>query len=111
MYDSNDNNTELIVDEAILDNTVQEPLFDDMISLAEVQLAVKAAKLNTASGADSIPVEIYKNDTAISCLHIFLMYVLGLVLYHQNGIRALLTQFRNLTAEIQETHYHIEALR
>ena len=63
-------NTEPIVDEAILDNTVQEPLFDDMISLTEVQLAVKAAKLNKASGADSIPVEIYKNDTAISCLHI-----------------------------------------
>ena len=41
-----------------------------MISIAEVQLAVKKAKNNTASGADSIPVEVYKNDTAISCLHI-----------------------------------------
>ena len=41
-----------------------------MISIAEVQLAVKKAKNNKASGADSIPVEVYKNDTAISCLHI-----------------------------------------
>ena len=48
----------------------QKPLFDDMISIAEVQLAVKKAKNNKASGADSIPVEVYKNATAISCLHI-----------------------------------------
>ena len=41
-----------------------------MISIAEIQLAVKKAKYNKASGADSIHVEVYKNDTAISCLNI-----------------------------------------
>ena len=41
-----------------------------MVSLAEVQLAVKTAKPNKASGVDSIPVEIYKDDTTTSCLHI-----------------------------------------
>lgn len=47
-----------------------EPLFDDMITLFEVQKAVNMAKNNKASGIDAIPVEVLKNDTAISCLHI-----------------------------------------
>ena len=53
-----------------MNNVSTEPLFEDMISLFEVQQAVKAAKTNKASGVDSIPDEVLKNDTAISCLHI-----------------------------------------
>ena len=69
LYDSTECNTERISDETNQNNGL-EPRFDDTISIAEVQLAVKKAKNNKASRADSIPVEVYKNDTAIYCLHI-----------------------------------------
>ena len=39
LYDSTESNTERIFDETN-PNNVPEPLFDDMISVAEVQLAV-----------------------------------------------------------------------
>ena len=53
LYDSTECNTERIFDETN-QNNVPEPLFDDMISIAEVQLAVKKAKIKKkASGADS----------------------------------------------------------
>ena len=45
-------------------------IFDEPISVFEVQQAVKEAKLNKASGIDDIPAEVLKNDTAISSLHI-----------------------------------------
>ena len=59
VYYSTESNTEPIFDETNPNNVVPEPLFDDMISLAEVQRAVKTSKNNKASGADSIPVEVY----------------------------------------------------
>ena len=45
-------------------------IFDEPISVFEVQQAVKEAKLNKASGIDDIPAEVLKNNTAISSLHI-----------------------------------------
>ena len=45
-------------------------IFDEPISVFEVQQAVKEAKLNKASGIDDIPAEVLKNETAISSLHI-----------------------------------------
>ena len=47
LYDSTESITERIFDETN-QNNVPEPLFDDMISISEVQLAVKKAKNNKA---------------------------------------------------------------
>lgn len=49
---------------------VAEPLFNEAISVFEVRKVVLDAKRNKACGFDSIPVDVLKNDTSISVLHI-----------------------------------------
>ena len=58
------------LDEPHLNDVNGEPHFENMIPLLEVQNAVNMAKKNKASGVDAMPAEVFKNDIAISCLHI-----------------------------------------
>ena len=41
-----------------------------MITILEFKRAISTAKNNKTSGFDSIPVEVLKRDTVISCLHV-----------------------------------------
>ena len=66
---STSNSSNPVITRNVIENT-NEKMFDEPISIFEVQQAVKDAKLNKASGIDNIPVEVLKNDRAISILHV-----------------------------------------
>ena len=48
----------------------QKMSYNQHISIFEVKEAIDAAKRGKASGIDNIPVEVLKNDTAVSFLHV-----------------------------------------
>ena len=48
----------------------QQMSYNQHISIFEVKKAIHAAKRRKASGIDNIPIEVLKNDTAVSFLHI-----------------------------------------
>jgi hypothetical protein len=52
------------------DISTSESTFENNISVLEVIKAVEKSKRNKAPGFDNIPYEVYKNDIAISFLHI-----------------------------------------
>ena len=56
----------IIADES---DTVNEPLFNDGISILEVITVIKDAKLGKACGIDNIHVESLKNNTSVLFLH------------------------------------------
>ena len=62
----NDQSTQENIDE----NTGQGLEFNNHISIFEVKKAIDGAKRGKAAGFDNIPVEVLKNDTAVSFLHI-----------------------------------------
>lgn len=70
LYNSN-SSTDIPIDMATEPmQDVGEPLFDNMLSVSEVKEAIANAKCNNACGIDGIPTEVFKNDTAVSFLHI-----------------------------------------
>ena len=70
LYDSNEFFSDSDLDEPHPNDDNVEPLFENIISLLEVQNAVNMAKKNKASDVDAIPDEDFINETAISCLRI-----------------------------------------
>ena len=110
LYDSVEITSELSSDETGLNNVSTQPLSEDMISLFEVKKAVKATKTNKASGVDSIPVEVLKNDSAISCLHILFNVCFRTGKIPTEWGKGIITRSQNLTQVIRETLCHTEAL-
>ena len=45
--------------------------YNDHISIFEVKKAIYDAKMGKATGTDNIPVEVLKNDTAVSFEYVF----------------------------------------
>ena len=89
MYDSVEITADLSFDETGLNNVSTQPLFEDMISLFEVQQAVKATKSNKASGVYSIPVEVLKMTLQYLVCMYCSMSALESVRFPLSGERAL----------------------
>ena len=63
------NNTSSDITDNVL-NQLDQPVFNDHISIFKVKKAIDSAKRGKATGIDNIPIEVLKNDTAVSFLQI-----------------------------------------
>ena len=54
----------------IREQPAADPIFNEHISISEVKTALDRSKKGKASGIDQIPVEVLRNDTSVSFLHV-----------------------------------------
>ncbi len=52
------------------ENILSDNILDRHISILEVKTAIDRAKRGKACGSDNIPIEVLKNDTSVSFLHV-----------------------------------------
>ena len=101
---TNDSSNNVRIDE----NVENDPLFNDDITLFEIQKAVREAKAHKATEFYNIPSGIFKNDSSIYVYIFFLTNVLKLEKSKQNGAKELSIPFQNPVPQIQGTHFHTE---
>ena len=101
---TNDSSNNVRIDEYV----ENDPLFNDDITLFEIQKAVREAKAHKATGFDNIPSEVFKM-TALYLFYIsFLANVLKLEKSQQTRAKVLSIPFRNPVPQFQGTHFHTE---
>ena len=60
----------LLINDPAVNASNQQMSYNQLISILEVKKAIDAAKRGKATGIDNIPMEVMKNDTAVSFLHV-----------------------------------------
>ena len=100
---TNDSSNNVRIDEYVENG----PLFNDDITLFEIQKAVREAKAHKATGLDDIPSEVFKMTLYLSYIF-FLTNVLKLEKSQQTGAKVLSIPFRNPVPQIQGTHFYTE---